>query len=435
MPTDPPAAPDAAHAAAEPQPWWRAVAVDIRPLRRHREFRLLWSGQAVTFLGTMVTLVAVPYQVYAMTRSSVAVGLLGLVEFVVIVLTAFVGGALADAVDRRRMVRVTEAGLMAVVGSLGINALVPHPRLDVLYVAVGLAACLDALQRPSLDALLPRLVPVDDLTAAGSLSMLRSTVAMIAGPALGGLLIATVGLPWTYGVDVLTFAVSLALLQRMSAVPPPPEAGRPSLRSVGEGVRYARSRPELVGTYLVDMNAMFFGMPNALFPALAAGFGGPSALGLLYAAPAVGSFLATLTSGWATRVHRHGLAVLWAAGLWGLAILGVGLCTRLEPALVLLALAGAADMISGIFRSVIWNTTIPDALRGRLAGIELIGYSSGPTLGNLEAGAVAGLAGSRFSLGFGGLMSVAGTLVLAAALPGFRRYDSRSATRAEARAG
>jgi MFS family permease len=404
---------------------WRAMAVDFGPLRRHRDFRLLWAGQAVTFLGSMVTYVAIPYQVYALTGSSLAVGMLGLVEFAAMLSTAFLGGALADAVDRRRMVRATEAALMGSSALLLANSLVQHPSVAVLYVVAGLATSLDALQRPSLDALLPRLVPVPELTAASALSSLRMTAGMIAGPAIGGALVATAGLPWTYGVDIATFAVSLVALQRMRAVPPPPDADRPSIRSVVEGLRYARRRPELVGTYLVDINAMFFGMPNSIFPALAVRFGGAGALGLLYAAPAVGSFVASATSGWTGRVHRHGLAVLWAAGLWGVAILGFGLSTQLWLALVFLSAAGAADMVSGLFRSVIWNTTIPDALRGRLAGIELVSYSTGPTLGNVEAGAVAALAGPRFSVGFGGAACVAGTLILAALLPAFRRYDNR----------
>jgi MFS family permease len=299
----------------------------------------------------------------------------------------------------------------------------------VLFVVAGLATMLDALQRPSLDALLPRLVPREELTAAAALSSLRGTVGMIGGPAVGGILIATIGLGATYAVDVGTFAFSLLMLSRMRAVPPPPDAERPSLRGVLDGVRFARSRPELMGTYLVDINAMFFGMPNALFPALAAHYGGAEVLGLLYTAPAVGAFLATLTSGWTSRIHRHGLAVLWAAGCWGAAILGFGLVDHLGPALVLLGLAGAADMVSGIFRSTIWNTTIPDHLRGRLAGIELISYSSGPTLGNVEAGALAAATTPRFSAAFGGAACVVGTLVMAAAMPAFRRYDAREVTR------
>ena len=402
---------------------WRALLLDPRPLR-HRDFRLLFIGQAASFLGSMVTYVALPYQVYTLTHSSLRVGLLGLVEFGAVMAAALAGGALADGVDRRLLVRATELALATCSAGLLVNASLPHPALWVLYAAAGVMTVFDSLQRPSLDALLPRLVPTAELVPAAALNSLRGTAGMLAGPALGGVLIAVAGLPWTYGFDVVTFGISLVALQAMRAVPPPRDAARPGLRSVAEGLRYARSRPELMGTYLVDMNAMFFGMPNALFPALAVGFGGPGVLGLLYAAPAAGSLLATVTSGWTRRIRRHGAAVLWAAGLWGVAVVGLGLARPLWLALLFLAAAGAADMVSGLFRSAIWNTTIPDHLRGRLAGIELISYSSGPTLGNVEAGAVASFTTPRFSVTFGGLACVAGTLVLAAALPAFRRYTA-----------
>jgi MFS family permease len=404
---------------------WRGLAIDTGPLRRHRDFRLLYAGQSVTFLGSMITYVAIPYQVYRLTGSSFVVGMLGLVEFVCMLSMAFVGGALADAVDRRRMVQLTELALLLTSALLLGNALLAHPSVAVLFVAAGLATLFDSLQRPSLDALLPRLVPREDVLAAGALNSLRGTIGMIGGPAVGGLLISVVGLSSTYAVDIVTFAFSLAILARMRAVPPPPDADRPSLRGVIDGLRFAGSRPELMGTYLVDINAMFFGMPNALFPAIAVSYGGADVLGLLYAAPAVGAFLATVTSGWTGRVHRHGLAVIWAAGAWGVAILGFGVVDQLWLALLFLGFAGGADMISGIFRMTIWNTTIPDHLRGRLAGIELISYSSGPTLGNVEAGAVASLTSARMSVGIGGVLCIAGTALLAVALPAFRRYDDR----------
>jgi MFS family permease len=411
----------------------RLVALDLGPLRRHRDFRLLFGGQLVSFFGNMITAVALPYQAFALTHSSLAVGLFGVVQLVPLLLLAFVGGALADAVDRRRMVQLTELSLAGLSGVLLVNALLPHPQLWVLYVVAGLAAGLDALQRPSLDALLPRLVTHDELTAAGALSSLRSTFGMIVGPAVAGLLITGVGLPSTYGIDVVTFVVSLLALRLMRAVPLPPDAERASLRRIVEGLRYARSRPELLGTYLVDMIAMFFGMPNAIFPALAVQYvragarvATATALGLLYTAPAIGAFLASATSRWTHRVHRHGLAVILAAGAWGLAITGVGLAPSLPLALVCLAAAGAADMVSGLFRSVIWNKTIPDTLRGRLASIELISYSSGPLLGDVESGAVAAVYSPRISVLSGGLLCVAGVGMAALALPRFRGYDDRA---------
>jgi MFS family permease len=234
-----------------------------------------------------------------------------------------------------------------------------------------------------------------------------------------------IGLPATYGFDVATFAVSVGALRIMRAVPPPPDAERTSLRGIAEGFRYARRRPELLGTYGVDMVAMFFGMPNALFPALAAELGGGATLlGLLYAAPAAGSLLATATSGWITRVTRHGAAVCVAAAGWGVGIVVVGLAPGVVLALVGLVVAGFADMVSGIFRGTIWNQTIPDRLRGRLAGIEQVSYSSGPLLGNIEPGVVASIAGVRVSIVSGAVLCIGGVAVAAALLPAFRRYEA-----------
>jgi MFS family permease len=418
---------------AEPPPpnppqrgWLRLATVDITPLRRHRDFRLLFIGRLVSFFGSMITVVAVPYQVYQLSHSVLLVGFLGLTELAALLVFAMLGGALADAADRRTMVLLSEAGLMA--GSLVLagNSLFAHPLVWLIFAVAALQGAFDALQRPSLDALLPRLVDREELKAAAALGSLRGTVGMIAGPALAGVLIAVVGLPATYLVDVATFVVGLVCLLLMRAVPPPVDAARPSIARVLEGLRYARSRPELIGTYVVDIVAMLFGMPMALFPAIAQNLGGPSVLGLLYAAPAVGSLCFAATSGWTRRVHRHGMGVIVAATVWGVAIIGFGLIPGLTAALLFLALAGAADMASGVFRQVIWNQTIPDSLRGRLASIELLSYSVGPTLGNFEAGVVASLFSVRFSILSGGVLCVIGCVLCAIALPGFRAYDERN---------
>lgn len=401
------------------------ATIDITPLRRHRDFRLLFIGRLVSFFGTMITVVAFPFQVYQLSHSVLLVGVLGLLEFATIFVFAMIGGALADAVDRRSMVLLTEAGLMACSLILAANAALPNPQLWVLFAITVGWGLLDAIQRPSLNALLPRLVDRDELAAAAALDNLRSTLGQILGPALGGVLLAAIGVPLTYMVDVATFVVGLACLWLMREVPPPVDAERPSLRRVVEGLRYAASRPELIGTYAVDMIAMFFGMPMALFPAIAQNLGGPGVLGLLYAAPAVGSFFFSATSGWTGRIHRHGLAVIVAAVVWGVAIIGFGLAPGLVAALAFLALAGAADMMSGLFRNVIWNQTIPDSLRGRLASIEMLSYTSGPALGNFEAGLVASLFSVRVSIVSGGILCVVGCLLCALALPAFRNYEAR----------
>jgi MFS family permease len=402
----------------------RAVAVDAGLLRRRREYRLLVAGQSISDLGSMITLVAIPVQAFTITGSSVAVGLLGVAEFVPILVLALVGGALADAFDRRRLVMLAEAGALLVVSGLVVNSLLPDPTLWVLYVAAALIAACTAIRRPPLDALMPRLVERDELKAASALQWAVHNVAQMVGPAVGGVLIATAGAAVTYSADLATFAVSLVALAAMRT-PPPPERQALGLHAIAEGLRYAGSRQELIGTYVIDINAMFFGMPMALFPALAEEYGGGAVVGLLYAAPSAGAVLATLSSGWSARVHHHGRAVVFAAAGWGVAIVIFGLAQELWLALVFLALAGGADAISGIFRATIWNETIPDRLRGRLAGVEMISWSSGPLLGNAEAGFTSYLVGLRASIVLGGAMCVAGSGALAAALPKLWAYDSR----------
>ncbi|MEO5819981.1 MAG: MFS transporter [Vicinamibacteraceae bacterium] len=398
--------------------------MDLRPLRR-RDFRLLFAAQAISFLGTMVTYVALPWQMYALTRSSLAVGVLGVVELVPLLLTAFVGGALADWMDRRRLVIATEIGLMAGCLALMANAARTSPSIALLFVAAGVMSACNGLQRPSLDAMPPRLVPSEEIPAVAALSALRGSLGMIVGPAIGGVLVGTVGAVAAFGVDAASYFASLACFVAMRAVPPRDDAEAPSWRSIVEGFRYARSRQELIGTYVIDFVAMVFGMPLALFPALAAGRFGTAALGSLYAAPAVGALLASVTSRWTPRVHHHGLAVMIAATVWGVAIVAFGLAPSLWPALAFLAIAGAADAVSGMFRMTMWNQTIPDALRGRLAGIEMVSYMSGPLLGHAEAGAVAAVAGVQASIVSGGVLCVVGVIVCGLALPHFRRYDAR----------
>jgi MFS family permease len=371
-------------------------------------------------------MLAVPYQVYQLTRSPLAVGILGIIEVVPMLALSLLGGAFADARDRRTMVLLTEIAFLVLSATLLVNSLATEPNLPILYLVAAGHAGLFALQRPSLEALWPRLVSKEELTAAAALSMLRGTFARLLGPAIGGVLIATVGLPLTYGIDVLSFGASLIALAAMASVPPvDPE--RPSIRRVLEGLQFARRRPELIGTYAVDLVAMFFGMPLALFPAIAEGMGGPAVLGLLYSAPDTGAFLAMATSGWTRRVRRHGLAVILAATIWGLAIVCFGLATWPPLALACLAVAGGADAISGVFRTSIWTRVVPDALRGRMASIEMVSYATGPALGNAESGIVASLFSVQVSVVSGGLLCMLGCGVCALLLPAFRRYDAQHA--------
>jgi MFS family permease len=399
--------------------------LDLTPLRRHPEYRWLYSAQFVSFLGTMVTHVALPYQVFQQTRSPLAVGLLGLAELLPLLVTAFWGGALADTTDRRRLILASHVGLAAGTAFLTVNAWRGQPPVWTLFAATAVLSGLSGLQRPSLESLTQRLVGRDDMPAAAALSSFRGSVGMIAGPALAGVLIAYTGLASTYLFDFATYAFSFLAIRRLTPIPPEGSRDRPTLHAILDGFRYAARRQELIGTYVVDFIAMIFGMPMALFPALADRLGGTAALGPLYAAPAVGALVASVTARWSSRVHRHGLAVAMAATGWGIAIVAFGFSSQLLPALFFLAVAGWADGVSGIFRSTMWNQTIPSALRGRLVGIEMVSYMSGPLLGNVEAGMVAAAFGIQASVVSGGVLCVVGVALAGLFLPRFVRYDAR----------
>lgn len=399
--------------------------VDLTPLRVSRDYRLLFAGQFVSGFGSALSYVVLPWQMYQLTRSTLAVGMLGVAEFVPMFVMAFIGGALADFVDRRRLILLAEAGLTLCCAALVINAWLPQPRVWALFLFAALFAALNGLHRPALEALVPRIVPAELLPATAALGSLRYSFNYIIGQSLAGLIVVSLGAGIAYALDALTFIFSLVTLWLMRAVPPPEAAARPSLQTIKEGWRYARRRPELLGTYLIDINAMFFGIPVALLPAIAEGFGA-AAVGLFYAMPAVGALIVSLFSGWTRRINRHGLAVTVAATVWGFGIVGFGLARSLWLALFFLALAGAADMVSGLFRMTIWNQTIPDHLRGRLASIEMISYLTGPYLGNAEAGLVASVFGLRAAVVSGGVLCVLGCGALALLLPQFIRYDGRA---------
>jgi MFS family permease len=401
-----------------------AFALDLTPLKTSREYRLLYFGQFVSAFGSAISYVVLPWQMYQLTRSSFYVGLLGVAEFVPMFVLAFVGGALADAFDRRRLVMLMEAGMTLCCAVLIVNSLLPRPSVAVLFAIAALFAACNALHRPAHEALTPRLVPPEQIPAVGALSMFRFSITFIVGTSLAGLVTSKLGAPVGYALDGLTFLASLIALWLMKPVPPPEAAEQPSWQAIKQAWAYALSRQELLGTYLIDINAMFFGMPMALFPAIAEQFG-PNTVGMLYATPAIGALLVTFFSGWTEKVERHGLAVALAATIWGLAIVGFGLTTNLWLALILLIIAFGADAVSGIFRMTIWNQTIPDHLRGRMASIEMISYLTGPYLGNAEAGLAASLLGLRASVALGGALCAAGCVALSLCLPRFIRYKGR----------
>ena len=408
----------------------RGLTIDLTPLRQSRDFRRLWFGNAISLLGSMLTTVAIPYQVYQLTGSTLAVGLLGIAALVPLLTISFLGGAIADAVDRRALLIVSDVGLAAISGLLVANAALEHPRLWALYGAEALGTAFYAIQRPAMDALVPRLVGEDQIASAAAVQGIYGSFGHVGGPALGGILIASAGLTATYAVDVATFTASLVAAMLLPKMPPLAAVARPGLSAIAEGFRFVRQKPELKGIFAVDTVAMVFGMPSALFPAFGEHFGGGArTVGFLYAAPYAGALVATLLSGWVTRARRQGLGVCIAASAWGAAIVGFGFAPSLWPALLFLALAGAADDWSAILRSTILLTVTPDSMRGRLSGIELAQVASAPTLGNVEAGALASLTSLRFSVVSGGLACIAGCWLFVAAVPALLRYDSQRAAR------
>jgi len=374
----------------------------------------------------MITYVTLPFQIKEITHSFLAVGLMGVVELVPLIVFGLYGGVLADAVDRKKMVWATEfAALIMTLLLLG-NSMMPNPNLVLIYIVAGTFAALNGLQRPSMDAILPRIVSHDDLPSASALMSLRGQFGVIVAPAVAGIVISNYGATYGYLLDVITFVIALIFLYKVRNIPPSASAAPPSFASLVEGLRYAVNRKDLLGTYLVDLAAMFFAMPTALFPFWADQVGAPWALGFFYAAGTIGATLITLTSGWIRNYPHHGRAIAIAALGWGVAITLAGVTNSLPVILLFLVLAGASDMVSVLFRAAIWNQSIPDELRGRMAGIELLSYSVGPLGGQARAGGMAAATSLRTSVVGGGMLCIAFVFSISAAMPTFRRYDVRS---------
>jgi len=415
----------------EERPSWRdfvaRVAVDVTPLREHPAYRRLWIGQAVTFAGSELAIVALPYQLYQLTHSTLDLGLFALTSLVPLLTLTLAGGALADAFDRRRMLLVTET--LQAVGIVGllVNAALPHPSVAALFAfATVVEACFSA-GIGAMRSLPQRLLPPELYAKAGALESIYYGISGIAAPSLAGVLIGVAGLTTVYAIGAASFAACIVALWGLPAIPPHPEADRPSVRSILAGFRFVASEKVILGFFLVDTNAMVFGMPLALFPAIAANrFGDATLVGYLYAAPSAGALVAGLASGWVAHVRRQGLVVVVAATAWGVAVTAFAFATHLWLALVLLALAGLADQVSAIFRNAMVLALTPDRLQGRVRGIEFMQVAAAPSLGNLEAGVVASLTSIRVSVASGGILCVVGTLASAAAFPALLRYDART---------
>jgi MFS family permease len=401
------------------------LLIDTTPLRVSRDFRRLWIGQAVSFLGTTMTSAALPFQVYQRTHSSLAVGLLGVAQLGPLLVFSIIGGAFADSVDKRLLlIGVTVAALLCSVG-LAVNASLDHPQLWLLYVLGAAAAGVTAVTFPVLRSLLPLLLDESLRPAAFALQSTYGSFGMMAGPAVGGVLIGAVGLTATYGVDVATYAAALIAFAGIAASPPVGDGHRASVASVLHGLRFLRGQSVIMSVFGIDLLAMIFGMPRALFPALTARLGGgPVLYGLLLSSVAAGAFIASVTSGWTGRVEHQGRAVLYAVAIWGAAIAVAGLTLSTAVVLVCFAVAGAADMISGVYRSAIAADVTPDDLRGRISGVEIAVYAGGPQLGDIEAGVVGGLVGVPFAIVSGGAACVAAAAVFAVRVKSFAGYVS-----------
>jgi MFS family permease len=388
--------------------------VDISPLRKYRHFRRLWAGQVVSGLGSQLTLVAVSFQAYALTRSTLVVGLIGLAQLVPLLAGALWGGTLADAMDRRKVLVLTQVAMATAVGGLVLNASFSHPAVWPLFVCTAASAGFQGVDWPARRAALPMLVEEQDVTASIALQTTIQQLALVAGPALAGVLIAAAGLSAVYGIDVATFAVALVAAVLLPALVPSGGGTPMGLRSMTEGFRHLRKEKLLSATYWIDLNAMIFGMPRAVFPALGTGLfgGGAGVVGLLYAAPGAGALIGSFFTGWCSRVHRQGRAIALCVAVWGVTIAIFGVIPVLWIGLALLAMAGAADVVSAVFRQAVQQRTVPQHLQGRLSGTFFAVVSGGPRLGDAETGLAAAVGGPQFAVWSGGLACVVGVAVL-----------------------
>jgi MFS family permease len=404
----------------------RRHRIDLTPLKASADFRRLFVGQALSEFGTQITFVAVPLQVYVITRSTAMVGLLALCETLPLVVLPIGGGAIADAVERRRFLMIAQAIAAALSLALAANAFLPEPRVWVLFAFSFLWASAYSLYSPAFRAWPARLLSRDLYTSALALEVVYYQSAALAGPALAGVLAVKLGFEYAYLLDTVSYLAVIVAVARMHPSPPTSERASVGWSTISEGLRFLRGKQVLQGTFWIDLNAMIFGLPVALYPAFVLDVlhASPSLVGLLYSAEALGALLVALASGRAKHVRRQGLVTLVACVCWGAGIVGFGLSPTLWVALVFLMLASASDMVSGLYRDAILKTVTPDEMRGRLEGISLSVVGTGPSLGNAEAGLLASVTTVRTSIVSGGVACILGAGLLALLLPRYRRYDA-----------
>ena len=406
----------------------RGIAVDTTALRESRDYRVLVIGGLISGIGTQVTLVALPFQIYVLTSSSFLVGLLGLVELVPLVVVALLGGTLADRMDRRRLLLVSQVVQAGTSLCLVIGAAAGSPPVGVLYLIAAVASGASAVDRPTRAAMVPALVGPERLRSAISFNYGLVQVAMVVGPAMGGIIIAAGGLTWAYAVDVATFLAMIAAAWAIASPPRPAvEPGASFLSAVRDGVRFAGRSGELMGSFAIDILAMTFGMPRALFPALALTVydAGPEGVGILYAAVSAGAVVAAFSTGWMIHARRLGRIVVFAVLVWGVGIACLGLTSELWVGALCLLVAGAADSVSAVCRSTILQTVTPDEMRGRMSAIFTLVVAGGPRLGDVESGTVAAVGGTQLSVVSGGVICVLGIVPVLAAFPEFWRYGEK----------
>jgi MFS family permease len=390
------------------------VLADITPLRRHREFRRLWFGQMVSGIGSQLTIVGVAYQTYKVTHSTLIVGLVSLVQLGPLLIGSMGGGTVADAMDRRRVLLVTQVMLALTSAGLALNASFGHASLWPIFVCTAASAGFQGFDWPARNAALPMLVPMEDLPSALALQSILWQTSAVIGPALAGLLISQLGINVVFFIDVATFGAAMIAVATLPALVPQGPKSQVGFRSIAEGFQHLRKDKLLLSTFWIDLDAMIFGMPRAVFPAIATGLygGGAGTVGLLYAAPGVGAFAGSLLSGWIGRVRRQGRALVWAMVAWGASIAVFGIVPILWVGILMLAIAGSSDMVGTVFRNAMLQASVPDNLRGRLSGTFFAVASTGPRLGDAEAGGASAIGGARFAVWSGGLACIAGLAVI-----------------------